>query len=116
VNQIEVNPVVPNILARQWCAAQGIAVAARSPLGGGTELLRHPTVVSIAEQQGISAAQVVLAWTASQDVAVITRATVPEHQAENVVAFDLTLSADQLARLDAMRGYSYASLADSSPE
>jgi 2,5-diketo-D-gluconate reductase A len=116
INQIKVNPAVPNILAREWCAARGIAVAARSPLDGGTELLRHPTVISIARDHDISAAQVVLAWIAAQNIAIFSRATTPDHQAENLAVFDLELSAAQLGRLGAVGGYSHASLTEPAPE
>jgi diketogulonate reductase-like aldo/keto reductase len=86
-----------------WCAQHAIPVMAYSPLGrGATGLLRDPTLASIAAAHGCSAAAVALAWTIrSGNVIAIPESGSVEHVKENAVALSLTLTAQELQRLDA---------------
>ena len=89
-----------------YCAEQGIGFLAYSPTGGGRlnrKLPGHPVLTPIAARHGRSAHAVVLAWVLAQSptVIVIPSARTVEHALDSVGAADLTLSAEDLAAIDA---------------
>ncbi|KAK9817953.1 hypothetical protein WJX72_004827 [[Myrmecia] bisecta] len=81
VNQIEVHPRFPNAECRRACEKLGIVVQAYSSLGRG-ELLRHPTVVRIAERHHHTPAQVLLRWGLQQGCAVLPKSVHQDYIAE----------------------------------
>ena len=78
-----------------------IAGEGREAGAGGAE---HPEVEAIAKAHDASTAQVRLAWTLGRGphVLVIPGTSSLDHLADNVAAGDLTLTDDDLARLDAV--------------
>jgi diketogulonate reductase-like aldo/keto reductase len=79
---------------------QGIPVMAYSPIEQG-RLLRHPTIVAVANRNEATPAQVALAWLMTRDgVNVIPRAGTREHVLENRAAVDLRLTEPDLRMLD----------------
>jgi len=108
-NRCATNQVLYNIGNRgierdllPWCAQRGIPVMAYSPLGGGSGLLRDPTLASIALAHSCSPAAVALAWTIrSRNVIAIFGSGSPAHVKENAVALSLTLTPQELQILDA---------------
>jgi diketogulonate reductase-like aldo/keto reductase len=89
-----------------WCRNAGVPVMAYSPLESATAeqrgLLGNPALVEVARRHDAEPAQVALAWLLHQEgVVVIPKAVRPEHVRANRAALDLTLDADDLARLDA---------------
>jgi aryl-alcohol dehydrogenase-like predicted oxidoreductase len=88
------------------CAELGLAFLPWSPLGGlgsAKELAgKHPAFAAVADELGVSAQQVALAWELAQsDVVIpIPGAKRPTSITDSAAAADLRLSADQLARLD----------------
>ncbi len=83
------------------CAKRKVAVMAYSPLGQG-RILRDKALAKAAERHGVSVAAIALAWTMRHPhVIAIPKASRPEHVRENLVAADLTLTAADLADLDA---------------
>ncbi|MFD6414898.1 aldo/keto reductase [Streptomyces sp. NPDC060194] len=89
------------------CAELGLAFLAWSPLGGladAKELAaRHPAFRSVADELGVSPQRVALAWELARSPAVIPipGAKHPASVTDSAAAADLTLTPDQLARLDA---------------
>jgi diketogulonate reductase-like aldo/keto reductase len=88
-----------------WCEANGVAVVGYSPFGSG----RFPSARSaggrvlqeVAEAHGASARQVALRFLLRHpSVFVIPRTSRLAHVEENAGAGDLSLSADELARID----------------
>lgn len=61
VNQLEIHPMFPQDEVLAWHRDNGIAVEAWSPLGRG-ELLNHPTLQGLAQEQGTGVAELLLAW------------------------------------------------------
>lgn len=59
-------------------------------------------VIAVAEEIGATAGQVALAWVLARGVLPIIGARTPEQLADNLVAADLLLGREQLARLDAV--------------
>jgi aryl-alcohol dehydrogenase-like predicted oxidoreductase len=89
------------------CEELGLAFLPWSPLGGlsdAKELAeQHPAFAAVAEERGVSAQQVALAWELAQSPVVIPipGAKRPQSIRDSAAAADLDLTPDELARLDA---------------
>ena len=89
----------------ELCAEMGIAFLPWSPLGGiaraGELGGEHAAFAEVAAERGVSPQQVALAWElAKADVVIpIPGASRPESVRDSVLAADLELSAEELARL-----------------
>ncbi|HTT72586.1 MAG TPA: aldo/keto reductase [Thermoplasmata archaeon] len=103
VDQVEMHPWVydPELIA--YLDAHGIRTEAYSPLTRGRSL-NDPTVGAIAAARGRSPAQVLIRWGLQHGIVEIPKSTRPERIEENARVFDFALSADEMARLDALRG------------
>lgn len=91
------------------CAAQGIAFVPFFSLAtrgreAGASGVEHDEVRAVAREHGVTAAQVRLAWTLHRapNVLAIPGTGNPDHLTENVAAGELRLTADDLARLEAV--------------
>jgi aryl-alcohol dehydrogenase-like predicted oxidoreductase len=88
------------------CADLGLTFLPWSPLGGLPSAKgladEHPAFAAVAQEIGVSAQQVTLAWELAQDPVVlpIPGAKRPQSITDSAAAADLELSAEQLARLD----------------
>ena len=82
-----------------WCRARGVDVMAYSPLDEGP-LASHTALRTVAKRLEATPAQVAIAWLLARGVAVIPKATRPEHVRANAAARDLALDAEALADLD----------------
>ncbi|AZS84628.1 aldo/keto reductase [Streptomyces griseoviridis] len=112
VNQLEIHPYFQQRAVLDFDDAHGILNQAWSPIGGITfypgygehrrSVLADPAVTRIAEAHGKSPAQVLLRWGLQQGRSVIPKSTKRERIAENIDVFDFTLTADELAALDAL--------------
>ena len=91
----------------QHCAKHGLAWLPWSPFGGvpaaGSLDAAAPAFAEVAEELGVSVYRVTLAWHLAQaDVVIpIPGATRPASVVDSAAAADLTLTADQLHRLNA---------------
>jgi aryl-alcohol dehydrogenase-like predicted oxidoreductase len=89
------------------CEELGLAFLPWSPLGGLTDAKeladKHPAFKEVADQHGVSAQQVALAWELAQSPVVIPipGAKRPESITDSAAAADLALTDDEVARLDA---------------
>ena len=89
----------------ELCAEMGIAFLPWSPLGGISQAgelgSQHAAFAEVAAARGVSPQQVALAWElAKADVVIpIPGASRPESVRDSVLAADLELSAEELARL-----------------
>jgi aryl-alcohol dehydrogenase-like predicted oxidoreductase len=90
----------------ELCAELGIAFLPWSPFGGGDQAgglgTRHPAFGEVAAAHGVSPQQVCLAWMLAKAPVVIPipGASRPETIRDSVRAAELTLTAEELARLD----------------
>ena len=88
------------------CEELGLAFLPWSPLGGlgdAKDLAdQHPAFAEVAQQRGVSAQQVALAWELAQSPVVIPipGAKRPESIRDSAAAADLELTPDEVARLD----------------
>ncbi len=84
-----------------WCQAQGMPIMAYCPIGQGGDLLRHPTMLKVAQRHNAEPAQIALAWALRQpNVLVIPKSSNPTHLRANASAAELTLHVDDLVLLD----------------
>ncbi|NIH57164.1 2,5-diketo-D-gluconate reductase A [Brooklawnia cerclae] len=115
VNQIELNPNLPQYATRAFDAYHGIVTEAWSPLGGTpggknragvvrvNRLLGDPVVAAIAEKHGKSPAQVLIRWSLQNGIVVIPKSVHEARVAANIDVFDFELDGtdiEQLATLD----------------
>lgn len=83
VNQVERHPLLSQLDLVDFCVRNNIFIQAHSPLGGGRqELLGHPTVTKVANESGMSPAQVVLQWNLQQGMAVVPKCSRVAHAQE----------------------------------
>ena len=102
VNQIEVHPYMSNNVVRLFNSRHGIVTEAWSPLARGGDLLDNPVLAMIAQQVDRSVAQVVLRWHVQRGDVIFPKSSHPGRMAENFAVFDFTLTADQMAQIDAL--------------
>ena len=85
-----------------WCAKARMPAMAYSPVGQAGRLLRSPALIAAGKRHGASPAQVAIAWAMrSGNVIAIPKAADPAHVRENAAASALTLTAQDLAEIDA---------------
>lgn len=101
VNQIELHPYFTNAELAAYCAERGIAVEAWSPLGRGG-VLDDPVIGEVAAEVGATPAQAVLAWHLAKGHIAIPKSTHADRQKENFASQDVTLTEDQIARIDVL--------------
>lgn len=99
VNQVEVHPAFQNTEVTRATVASEIAVEAYSPLGQGAAL-KDGAIRAIAEDHGVTPAQVVLRWHLQRDRIVIPKSVTPERIVSNIDLFGFELDTDQLAAID----------------
>jgi diketogulonate reductase-like aldo/keto reductase len=83
-----------------WQRERKIATMAYSPLHQ-TQLLKKSAMQTIARELGITPAQLALSWLLHQETIPIPKSSNLKRVEENRKAWDITLSADVLKRLDA---------------
>ncbi|TDL84297.1 aldo/keto reductase [Palleronia sediminis] len=103
-NQVELHPFIDQSTLLAHMQAERIPVEAYSPLARG-KVVDDPTLTRIAEAHGATAAQVSLAWILSKpDAVVLPKTGNPDRLASNLAAAELSLSAEEIAEIDALAG------------
>jgi diketogulonate reductase-like aldo/keto reductase len=108
VNQIEIHPYTQQRDLQAVNREHGILTQAWSPIGGlrtysdGHTPLTDDTIVSIGQAHGKTPAQVMLRWSIQEGRQVIPKSVNPARIAENLDVFDFELSAEEIARIDAL--------------
>lgn len=101
INQVELHPAFQQRDLRTWHAEHGIVTQAWSPLGQGT-VLTDPVVAAVAQEHGVSPAQVVLRWHVQRGTVVIPKSVTPARIAANLEVFGFELTADQMTQIDGL--------------
>lgn len=100
INQVELHPLLPQPELRTYCREQDIEVVAYSPLARG-EVFNIPVINDIAAENGVSEAQVTLAWLLSmENVYPIPKASSDAHIRDNLEATSFDLPSEDAARID----------------
>ena len=112
VNQVELHPYFTQPALREVHAELGIVTQAWSPLGGvlvyvpGSDESRGPltdrVITELAGKYGKTPAQVVLRWHLEHGFCAIPKSVKPHRITENFDVFDFSLTADELAAVDAL--------------
>ncbi|MCL2595062.1 MAG: aldo/keto reductase [Promicromonosporaceae bacterium] len=101
VNQIKFSPYAlqgPSVAANR---ALGTITEAYSPIKPATQLT-EPAVLAAAKAHGVTPAQTVLRWVTQHGIVPIPKSSNPARQAENLAIFNFTLTAAEMASLDAL--------------
>jgi diketogulonate reductase-like aldo/keto reductase len=104
---IATNQVLYNLMRRgvewdllPWSRQNKIPIMAYSPVEQG-RLLNHRALQTLAEQHGVTSAQIAIAWLLHQpQVIVIPKSSTTTHVEQNYAALNLQLSTEDLAYLD----------------
>ena len=110
VNQIEVHPYFQQREVQAFGAEHGILTQCWSPIGGitfyrdgqHTSTLENPVIGQIAAAHGKTPAQVMLRWHIQEGRQVIPKSIKPSRIGENIDVFDIDLTPDELAAIDAL--------------
>lgn len=103
VNQIEVNPWYQRPSDLDWHDKVGVQVEAWAPFAEGRHgLFTDPVLTEIGAQYEKTAGQVVLRWLMQRGVVALAKSIRPERMAENIAIFDFELSADDMAKIEAL--------------
>ncbi len=119
MNQVELHPYLQQQAMLTFCQKAGVLLTAYSPLGsadrpaslkkeGEPILLADPTVAAIAQAQGCTPAQVLLAWAIQRGTAAIPKSVNQTRLQENLAADQVTLAIAEMnliAELDRHRRY-----------
>ncbi|MBR8830366.1 MAG: Aldo/keto reductase [Chroococcopsis gigantea SAG 12.99] len=105
VNQIEAHPLLQQKELFEYCQKEDVLVCAYSPLGSGGEpsLLEHGVVKKIADNRGVSPAQILLGWGVTRGTAVIPKSVNPARLLDNFRGANIELSSQEmeiLAKVD----------------
>ncbi len=101
VNQIELQPWLPQAELRALHAELGIVTAAWSPLARG-RAVAEPVLAEIGRRHGKSAAQVTIRWHLQLGNVVIPKSLSTERLRANADVFDFELDAAELAAIAAL--------------
>ena len=86
---------------RQIATERDVMITAYSPLKG--DAIGSPVLADIGAAHGKTPQQVALRWLLQQDkVSPIPRSANPDHRRQNFEVFDFELSAEEMARIDAL--------------
>jgi diketogulonate reductase-like aldo/keto reductase len=112
VNQVEIHPYFTQPALRAVHAELGTLTQAWSPIGGvlvyvpGSDESRGPltdqVVTDLAAKYGKTPAQVILRWHVEHGFCAIPKSVKAHRIAENFDVFDFTLTADEVAAIDAL--------------
>lgn len=115
VNQIECNPYFSQPALRAVHQKLGITTQAWSPIGGVYDRnknaqghnnvkhpLQHPAINAIAETHRKTPAQVILRWHVEKGISAIPKSVNARRIAENIDIFDFSLTASEIALIDAL--------------
>ena len=96
VNQIELHPGTSQKTWRAYHEEKGILTQAWSPLGGGSEILNHPLIATLAEKYQKNTGQIILRWIYQLGVVSIPRSTNLQRQKSNLTIFDFSLTVEEI--------------------
>lgn len=101
VNQIEFRPGYPQIKCVEWCLARGIVPEAWRPLGAGAALTGE-RMTELSCKYGKTPAQICLRWALQHGPVPLVKSSNPVHMRENLQVYDFELSAEDMAKIDAL--------------
>lgn len=102
INQIPLNPDIPQFETRAYDDAHHILTEDWSPLGGPrSHFFNREVLVEIAEKYNRTVGQLVLRWEIQHGTLPIPKSTNVDRQKSNLELFDFTISAEDMASIAA---------------
>jgi 2,5-diketo-D-gluconate reductase A len=98
INQIELQPWLPQTHMRDIDARLGIKTEAWSPLGSG-RLIDDPIIAEVAAKHGKSPAQVMVRWSIQLGNIVLPKSVTPTRIEQNIDVFDFILDEADMAAI-----------------
>ena len=102
IHQIELHPYFQQRELRELHAKHNIVTEAWSPLGSGGAVLNDPVITQIAEEKGVTNAQVIIAWHLAIGNVVIPKSVTPERIVSNFASLDVSLTGEQVEQINAL--------------
>lgn len=102
IHQIELHPYFQQRELRELHAKHNIVTEAWSPLGSGGAVLNDPVITQIAEEKGVTNAQVIIAWHLAIGNVVIPKSVTPERIVSNFASLDVSLTDEQVEQINAL--------------
>ncbi|WP_282602571.1 aldo/keto reductase [Paracoccus sp. PARArs4] len=103
-NQVEMHPFIDQTRLRSFMQDAGIPLTAYAPLAQG-RVMQDDTMAAIAEAHGTSAAAIAVAWLLSKPgMIALPKTAQASRLAGNLRAAEIVLTADEIARIDALAG------------
>lgn len=105
VNQIELHPTWQQREVTEFCRSHNIAVEAYSPMARGADLQAGDGIIGlIAQEHGVSPAQVILRWHIENGTIIIPKSVHAERQRENLSLFGFELTSEEHTQIDELDG------------
>lgn len=101
VNQIPYSPALHDAQLLAEHRERGVTLEGYSPFRRSD--LREPVLAEVAAAHGVAPTQVILRWHIQHGIVVIPKSATPERVRANFDVFDFALTADEMARVDAVR-------------
>ncbi len=105
-NQVEFHPLLDQSTLLAASVETGIPLSSYCSVARG-EVFKHPQFAELGAAYGKTAAQIVLRWILQKGVPINTMSTKAENIAANFDVMDFTLSAQDMAKIDAMGTTNY---------
>jgi 2,5-diketo-D-gluconate reductase B len=105
-NQVEFHPLLDQSILLKAAVDTGIALSSYCSVARG-EVFKYPLFNEIGKYYDKSPAQVVLRWILQRGVSINTMSTKPDNIQANYDVMDFTLSASDMARIDALNQTGY---------
>ncbi len=102
VNQIQLDPYHRRDDLVAIHQAKGVVTESWSPIGRAGQLLADPAINAIAKHHARTPAQIVLRWHVQRGFVPAPKSSDPKRLAENLDVFSFSLSAPEMAALDAL--------------
>ncbi|MDE6214327.1 MAG: aldo/keto reductase [Lachnospiraceae bacterium] len=105
VNQVETHVFQQQKIAKEYMKKNGTQIESWGPFAEGkNDYFNNPVLKEIGASHGKSAAQTALRFLIQSGVVVIPKSTHKERMEENFNVFDFTLTADEMAKVEALDG------------
>jgi 2,5-diketo-D-gluconate reductase B len=101
MNQVEIHPTLPQHALVEYCQRHSIHITAYSPLGR-THDLQLPIITEIATNKNVHPSSIVLRWLIQKEIIAIPKASHIEHMQANFSALSITLTEEEMHRIDAI--------------
>ncbi|CAK9437501.1 uncharacterized protein LODBEIA_P18790 [Lodderomyces beijingensis] len=90
-NQVEAHPLLTQPELVEFLKSKNIKLEAYSPLGStDSPLFKNPTIVEIAEKNGVEPAQVLVSWAVQRDTVVLPKSVTESRVISNIKTFTLS--------------------------